>query len=96
MPALIANPQVRVAEKVSEDSMLETDPYSLGFCVLDYSNNGSHEVAVYDLGEGVLAYFSFSSKLGHALVIQRGGEEVFAGRVADEAAARSLAAGFLS
>lgn len=96
MPALITNPQVRVAEKVSEDSMLDTDPYSLGFCVLDYSNNGSHEVAVYDLGEGVLAYFSFSAKFGHALVIQRNGVEVHAGRVSDEAAARAQAANFLS
>lgn len=96
MPALIVNPQVRIADKVSEESMMGTDPYALGFCVLDYHNNGSHEVAVYDLGGGALAYFSFSEKFGHALVIQRNGVEVYAGRVADEAAARTLAAEFVS
>ena len=96
MPALIANPQIRVAEKIGEDSMLDTDPYSLGFCVLDYRNNGSHEVAVYDLGDGLLAYFSFNARFGHGLVVHRNGVEVFAGRVAGEADARALAAGFLS
>lgn len=96
MPLLITDPQVRIAEQPGRDEMLGTDPYALGFCVMDYSNNGRHEVAVYDLGEGVLAYFSFNTAFGHALVIQRNGIEVFAGAVTDEADARGRASEFLS
>lgn len=96
MPALITDPSVRIAEKIDRDTMLGTDPYALGFCVHDYTNNGTHEVAVYDLGDGVLAYFSFSSRFGHALVIRRFDTEVFAGPVADEAHARAVAAQYVS
>jgi hypothetical protein len=97
MTTLLASPAQRIAAQVGPDAMLGTDPYALGFCVVSYNTSDSREVASYGLGDGLMAYISYSTRFGFAVVIKdAAGAELVAARVADEDEIRMVVARYIN
>lgn len=96
MSTLLSTPAQRIAAQVDPGTMTGTDPYALGFCVISYDASDSREVASYGLGDGYVAYISYSIKFGFAVVIRDAdGQEVLAARVADEDEIRMVVARYI-
>lgn len=77
--------------------LASTDPLNIGFPRTDHRRTSDRDVVEYHLENGSTAYVSYGPKFGHAVVIRdRGGIEVFAGRVDSQDDARSVVTGHLS
>ena len=96
MSTLLSTPEQRIAARVDPGTMAGTDPYALGFCVMTYDASDSREVASYGLGDGFVAFISYSITFGFAVVVRDAdGSEVLAARVADEDEIRMVVARYI-
>jgi tetrahydromethanopterin S-methyltransferase subunit C len=92
----LLSPAQRIAGHVDPATMAGTDPYALGFCVMSYDASESREVASYGLGDGYVAFISYSIRFGFAVVVRdAGGQEILAARVADEEEIRTVLAPYI-